>query len=76
MTDENCLAAHLMVEHGIKPRDVNAFNRSYKFSIAEHVDTPALLKEREQKRINKWKTFRPFGLNLSNPIGIKAKLIS
>ena len=73
VTDENCLVAHLATEHFIKGSE--GFNEGYKFSVVEHVSTPNMLLIREQFYINSLKTFLPFGLNLSNPIGLRAKLV-
>ena len=70
VTDENCLAAHISEFHSNE-----SFNDSYKFSVIEHVPSPDMLLIREQHYINSLRTFRPFGLNLSNPIGLKAKLV-
>ena len=74
VSDENCLAAHLTSMHGVI--DSKGFNSSYKFSIIEHVSSPGSLLTREQLHINSYKTFSPFGLNIANPIGLKAKLVS
>ena len=73
VTDENCLAAHLTVDHSINGSD--GFNKSYKFSVLEHVSTPRVLLTREQFHINSLRTFQPFGLNMSDPIGLKARLV-
>ena len=70
VTDENCLAAHLAEEHFIEK-----FNDSYKFSVVDQVSAPNMLLTREQYYINSLRTFLPFGLNLANPIGLKAKLV-
>ena len=73
VTDENCLAAHMVKDHSIN--DSDSFNDSYRFSILEHVSTPSVLLSREQFYINSLRTFQPFGLNLSDPIGLKARLV-
>ena len=70
ITDENCLAAHIAECHGTVE-----FNDSYKFSVLEHVSTPSMLLIREQHYINSLRTFKPFGLNLKDPIGLEAKLV-
>ena len=66
--DTNCLAAHARFCHCVK--DNKSFNLLYKFSIVQKLHDPNLLLRREQFYINKYKTFVPFGLNVSNPIGL------
>ena len=46
----------------------------YTFSIVEKDVTPKNLVIREQHFINKYHTFVPLGLNISNPIGLHALL--
>ena len=74
VTDENCLAAHLAIDHAISTS--KGFNENYRFSILEHVSTPSNLLRREQYYINLVYTFQPFGLNIADPIGLKARLIT
>ena len=74
VSDENCLAAHVITQHNVN--DSPGFNLSYKFSVVEHVSAPKLLLTKEQLYINSFRTFRPFGLNTDNPIGLKAQLVS
>ena len=70
--DTNCLAAHAYFCHGTI--DNKGFNLLYKFSIVQILCDPKLLLRREQFYINTYKTFVPYGLNVSNPIGLHALL--
>ena len=72
--ETNCMAAHAYFHHNIC--DNKGFNQLYKFSIAEIVSGPGSILRREQHYINKYRTFVPLGLNISNPIGLKALLTS
>ena len=72
--DNNCLAAHAYFKHNVT--DNKGFNHLYKFSIAEILSDPSIILRREQYYMNKYKTFVPFGLNVSNPIGLKALLLT
>ena len=73
VTDENCLAAHVKSRHGVT--NTKGFNEAYKFSVVEFVSTPGNLLTREQKYINSFRTFSPFGLNIANPIGLRPILL-
>ena len=70
--DKNCLAAHAYFCHDV--RDNTGFNSLYKFSSVQMLCDPKLLLRREQYYINTYKTFVPYGLNISNPIGLHALL--
>ena len=70
--DYNCLAAHAYFCHDVKDND--GFNSLYRFSIVQMLCEPKLLLRREQYYINTYKTFVPYGLNVSNPIGLHALL--
>ena len=71
--DENCLALHVFSMHSVL--DNKGFNESFKFSVAKLLDNPVLLKGSEQKLINRYRTFKPFGLNVANPMGLKPRLV-
>ena len=70
--DELAISAHAHVCHEAISR--NEFNKLYTFSIVEKDVTPKNLVIREQHFINKYHTFVPLGLNISNPIGLHALL--
>ena len=38
--------------------------------VVEYVNNPNNLLEREQSYVNRYKTFTPYGLNISNPAGV------
>ena len=71
--DFNSLAAHAFFDHDIT--SVEGFNSLYKFSIANQLHNPSNLLVSEQSFINKYETFFPYGLNIANPIGLRAILI-
>ena len=73
VTDENCLAAHVKSRYGVT--NTKGFKEAYKFSVVEFVSTPGNLLTREQKYINSFRTFSPFGLNIANPIGLRPILL-
>lgn len=73
VTDENCLAVHVKSRHGVT--NTKGFNEAYKFSVVEFVYTPGNLLTREQKYINSFRTFYPFGLNIAKPIGLRPILL-
>ena len=70
--DDLALAAHAHFCHNAISR--NDFNNIYTFSIVEKDVTPNNLVVREQHYINKYRTFVPVGMNISNPIGLHAIL--
>ena len=57
----------LTIEHSI--RTMTGFNSLYKFFIIRHVEKEQLVIS-EQFFINKYFTYKPYGLNVSNPIGL------
>ena len=71
--DRNSLAAHAYFCHNVN--STADFNNLYHFSIVKHVDPKNLLMN-EQFYINKYKSYAPFGLNIQNPIGISAMLVT
>ena len=66
ITDDNTLAAHA-AEHGIQTKA--GFNSLYRFYVIRHVEKEQLTMS-EQFFINKFNTIKPYGLNVSNPIGL------
>ena len=68
LDDENCLAAHVLFEHGLTSK--NDFNSTYRFSILRYVANPAFITTEEQNLINFFNTLRPKGLNTDNPISL------
>ena len=64
--DTNTLAAHCM-EHSIQTK--TGFNSLYKFFIIKLVEKEQLVIS-EQFFINKYFANKPYGLNVSNPIGL------
>ena len=64
--DTNTLAAHC-IEHSIRTK--TGFNSLYKFFVIKHVEKEQLVIS-EQFLINKYFTNKPYGLNVSNPIGL------
>ena len=71
--DNNSLAAHAYFCHNIK--SAIEFNKLYKFSVVAHVDPKNLLMN-EQHFINRYRPYTPFGLNIQNPVGISAILVT
>ena len=64
--DTNTLAAHC-IEHS--KRTKTGFNSLYKFFVIKYVEREKLVIS-EQFFINKYFTYKPYGLNVSNPIGL------
>ena len=64
--DTNTLAAHC-IEHSTQTK--TGFNSLYKFFIMKYVEMEILVIS-EQFFINKYLTYREYGLNVSNPIGL------
>ena len=73
ITDKEALAAHAKSYHDLST--VTEFNKCYSWDIYRNVHNPDLLLTEEQKHINELNTIYPFGLNISNPIGLKSFLI-
>ena len=67
--DENTLAAHAYLVHNARTK--SDFNSLYKFSVVRILD-PFNLTKGEQYFINLFKTRRPGGLNVDNPINLPA----
>ena len=67
--DENTLAAHAYLVHDARTK--SDFNSLYKFSVVRILD-PFNLTKGEQYFINLFKTRRPGGLNVDNPINLPA----
>ena len=68
ITDDNTLANHAKSVHSAKTR--KDFNKIYEVFVVEYVNNPNNLLEREQSYVNRYKTFTPYGLNISNPAGV------
>jgi len=69
LSDENTLAAHALNDHGIQTRD--GFDDLYAVYIIKVLDfDPSSLTFKEQELINFFKTYHPYGLNRSRPIGL------
>ena len=68
LDDENTLAAHA-IEHGIRTKA--GFNSLYNFFVVKYVEKERLTIS-EQELISKYNTVRPYGLNVSNPLGLHA----
>ena len=68
--DTNTLAVHA-IEHN--KRTKASFNSLYKFFIIKHVEKEQLTIS-EQFFVNHFKTIRPYGLNVSNPIGLTNRI--
>ena len=66
LSDENTLAAHAL-EHGVRTKA--DFNELYKFFVVKYVEKE-MLTISEQELISRYNTVRPYGLNVSNPLGI------
>ena len=66
LSDENTLAAHA-IEHGARTK--GEFNDLYRFFVVKHVEKERLTIS-EQELISRYNTVRPYGLNVSNPLGI------
>ena len=64
--DDHVLAAHVVMDH---QNQLN-FQKLYRFFVVKKLANPRDLLKNEQKFINKFKTRRPTGLNIDNPIGI------
>ena len=64
--DTNTLAAHC-IEHNTRTK--TGFNSLYKFFVIKYVEREKLVIS-EQFFINKYFTYKPYGLNVSNPIGL------
>ena len=69
--DENTLAAHAYWEHNVTTKE--GFDDLYSIYIIKNKD-PAQLTYSEQFLINYFYTVRPYGLNVSNPIGPQENL--
>ena len=69
--DTNTLAAHA-IEHNVRTKA--GFNSLYKFFILKYEEKEKLTIS-EQFFINKFRTYRPYGLNTSNPISVNDRLI-
>ena len=63
---------HLFTEHGLDT--VQAFNKSYKFSILQV--NPKNLERCEQMWANKLLTIHPFGLNKEKPCGVAESFLN
>ena len=66
ITDKEALAAHAVFDH----HSQLTFNELFRLNIVKNNVKPSELLKTEQQFINKYKTIRPTGLNISNPIGI------
>ena len=64
--DTNTLAAHC-IEHSTRTK--TGFNSLYRFFVIKYVEREKLVIS-EQFFINKYFTYKPYGLNVSNPIGL------
>ena len=73
ITDKEALAAHAKSYHHLTT--VTEFNSCYVWDIIRSVNNPDLLLTEEQRTINQFNTIYPFGLNISNPIGLRNYLI-
>ena len=73
ITDKEALAAHARSYHELTT--VSEFNKCFIWDIFKCVNNPDLLLTEEQKAINQLNTIYPYGLNISNPIGLKSYLI-
>ena len=73
ITDANTLAAHAYNTHGATTKA--DFNSIYKFSIVARKE-PINLTINEQFLINKFKTYKPLGLNLENPVSMTPILVN
>ena len=71
LSDENTLAAHAYWEHNVTTKE--GFDDLYSIYIIKNKD-PAQLTYSEQFLINYFYTVRPYGLNVSNPIGLSPVL--
>ena len=71
LSDENTLAAHAYWEHNVTTKE--GFDDLYSIYIIKNKD-PAQLTYSEQFLINYFFTVRPYGLNVSNPIGLSPVL--
>ena len=69
--DTNTLAAHA-IEHNVRTKA--GFNSLYRFFILRYEEKERLTIS-EQFFINKFRTYRPYGLNTSNPIGVNDRLV-
>ena len=69
--DTNTLAAHA-IEHNVRTKA--GFNSLYRFFILKYEEKEKLTIS-EQFFINKFRTYRPYGLNTSNPISINDRLV-
>ena len=65
LTDENVLSYHCLVDHN----KTQEFTKLYEITILKCVE-PLNLLETEHYLINKFKTVRPTGLNIENPLGL------
>ena len=66
ITDKEALAAHAVFDH----HSQLTFNELFRLNIVKNNVKPSELLKTEQQFINKYKTIRPTGLNINNPIGI------
>ena len=73
ITDKEAIAAHAKSYHHLTT--TTEFNKCYSWDIYRCVNNPDNLLTEEQKTINELNTIYPFGLNISNPIGLKSFLI-
>ena len=74
LSDENCLAVHASTAYSIRALKDSIV--VYKFSVVEFVSNPGELCIKEQGYVNSYRTFKPFGLNLASPVGLKPSLVS